>query len=58
MEAILIIIAVHANDPNDIPGTIKLSFPSIVQCEKARETLEYNLKFKQFIVESKCERKS
>lgn len=57
MEAILIIIAVHSNDPKDIPGQVWILFPSMQQCEKARETIEYQLKFKQFIVESKCQKK-
>lgn len=58
MEAILIIIAVHSNNPKDIPGRLELKLPSIEVCEKVKDTIVYELKFKQFVLESKCEKRS
>ena len=58
MEAILIITAVHINNPKDIPATLWMTFPSISECEKAKQSIEYNFKFKQFVVDAKCQKKS
>jgi len=58
MEAILIILAVHSKNPNDIPGRLEISFPSIESCERAKETIKYDLKFKQFILDAKCQKRS
>lgn len=58
MEAILIIIAVHSKNTNDIPGRLEIAFDSIEECERARSTINYELKFKQFIVQSQCVKKS
>lgn len=58
MEIILLILAVHSKDPSDIPGRVQLSFSSIEECEKAKNTLSYELKFKQFILEAKCVKRS
>lgn len=57
MEAILIILAVHSKNPNDIPGRLELTFSSMQECERAKETIKYDLKFKQFILDAKCQRK-
>jgi hypothetical protein len=54
MEIFLIIIAVNANNPEDIPGKVSIKLSSIEECIKAKETIDYKLKFKQFIIESKC----
>ena len=58
MEAILIIIAVHTKDPKDIPAKVWFEFPSIQECEKVKNTMQFDFKFKQFIAEVKCQRKS
>lgn len=58
MEAILIILAVHSKNPNDIPGKLEITFPSVEQCENAKNSIKYDLKFKQFILDAKCLRKS
>jgi hypothetical protein len=54
----LIIIAVHINDPSDIPGRVELSFHDQQSCESAMSTIKYYLKFKSFKVEAKCEKRS
>lgn len=51
---LLILIAVHINDPSDIPGKIELQFDNQPTCEKILSTLKYELKFKSFKVEGKC----
>ena len=53
---ILILIAVNIHNPNDIPGQIVLSFDTEQECLKAEQSVEWNLKFKNFKVESKCEK--
>lgn len=58
MEAILIIIAVHSKNPNDIPGRLEIRLPSMEVCEKVKESIVYELKFKQFVLESRCEKRS
>ena len=54
MKALLLILAVNSINADDIPGRVSLEFPSMQQCIDAKETINYNLKFKQFIIESKC----
>ena len=55
---ILIILAVHLNDPKDIPGKVTLEFPTQVECERAKSTMTSSLKFESFKVISQCQRKS
>lgn len=57
MEWILLITAMHVNDPKDIPATMTLRTQSQEECERIAETLEYTLKFKQFKLEAKCLKK-
>jgi len=52
----MILIAVHVNDPKDIPGRIELVFQDKVVCEQTLKTLTYQLKFNQFKIEGKCVR--
>jgi hypothetical protein len=54
MEVILLILAVHSKNQNDIPGRLELTFSSLEHCETVRQTIKYDLKFKQFILDSKC----
>jgi hypothetical protein len=58
MMWLLILIAVHINDPNDIPGRIELQFDNQKTCEHVLSTLKYDLKFKNFKVEGKCQKQS
>ena len=54
---IMILIAVHANNPADIPGRITLEFRTQQQCVDALHTMKYWLKFESFRVEGRCEQK-
>ena len=51
---VLIILAIHVNDPEDIPGKVQLQFQSLQECQQAQSTISYNLKFKSFKVISEC----
>lgn len=51
---ILILTAVHVNNPNDRPGRIEVVMQNREQCELARQNYTYELKFKSFTVEAVC----
>ena len=53
---LMILIAVHMNNPNDIPGRITLQFQTQQQCEQSLQTMAYWLKFEQFKIEGKCQK--
>ena len=53
---LMMLIAVHINNPNDIPGRISLQFQTQQQCEQTLQTMTYWLKFDQFKVEGKCQK--
>lgn len=53
---LMILIAVHINDPKDIPGKITLEFTNEQQCEQTLRTMTYWLKFEQFKVIGKCQK--
>jgi hypothetical protein len=54
---LLLLIAVHVTDPNDIPGRIQLEFPSEEACRAALKSMSYQLKFDRFKVEGSCKRR-
>jgi hypothetical protein len=54
---LLILLAVHKTDPNDIPGRVTLEFESQVACERSLNTMSYWLKFDTFKVEGRCIKK-
>ena len=54
----MILIAVHLNDPADIPARMTMDFPDQQSCEQAKSSLTYWVKFKNFKVEALCQRKS
>jgi len=54
---LLMLIAVHVNDPKDIPGRIELTFQDRVSCEQSLQSMTYWLKFSQFKIEGKCVKK-
>ena len=58
MEWILLITAIHVNDPKDIPARIELRFETEQQCQQAAQTLDYWIKFKQFTLEAQCQKES
>lgn len=51
---LLIVIAVHVNNPADVPGMVEIQMPSQQTCEQALSSLKYELKFQSFKVEAKC----
>jgi hypothetical protein len=51
---LMILIAVHLNDPKDIPGKITLEFQDQISCEKSLQSMNYWLKFDSFKVEGRC----
>jgi hypothetical protein len=53
---ILILIAVHVNNPQDVPGRIELAFKDQMSCEIALMSMKFELKFKNFKVEGVCKR--
>ena len=53
---ILLILAVNINNPSDVPGRVSIRFETEQQCLKARQSLEYKLKFDSFKVISECKK--
>jgi hypothetical protein len=54
---LLILLAVHSNDPKDIPGRIELTFQDRSICEQTLQSMTYWLKFNQFKIEGRCIKK-
>jgi len=55
---LMILIAVHINDPKDIPGKVYLEFPDQISCEQTAKTMTFWLKFESFKVQAQCLKKS
>lgn len=55
---LLIILAVHTQDPKDVPGRVTLEFYTEQECLAAQRTIQYQLKFPQFKVVSQCQKQS
>ena len=53
---LLVIIAMHVNDPKDQPGRIELTFQDQKTCEQVLSTMKYDLKFKTFKVQGSCQK--
>jgi len=53
----MILIAVHMNDPKDIPGKVTLEFQDQSTCEQTLKTMTFWLKFDSFKIEGKCVKK-
>jgi len=51
---ILLIIVVHANNPNDIPGWSRVPMPNQAVCEQARADMTAWLKFESFRIQAQC----
>ena len=51
---ILIILAVHINNPKDVPGRIELKFADQPSCEQALSSMKWQLKFDSFKIDGKC----
>ena len=54
---VLVLLAMHINDPKDIPGRIELNFRDRESCEQTLQSMTYWLKFNQFKIEGKCVKK-
>jgi len=52
----MILIAIHIKNPDDIPGKITLQFESQQQCEQSLQSMTYWLKFDKFKVVGKCQK--
>ena len=55
---ILLLIAVHVSDARDIPARVQIPFESLEACESARTNFTYWIKFNNFKVIARCEKKS
>jgi hypothetical protein len=54
---ILVIIAVHMNNPSDIPGKIWIEFSNQQECQQALNSMTSWLKFSNFKVVGECMKK-
>jgi hypothetical protein len=54
MMWLMILIAVHINNPKDIPGRVELQLPSQQICEQTLTTMKWQLKFENFKVVGEC----
>jgi hypothetical protein len=57
MSWILLILVVNITDPKDIPGKVTLEFANETQCEEAKQSMTYWLKFDTFKVQAQCLKK-
>lgn len=55
---LMILIAVHTNNPTDIPGRIVLEVGSQQQCEEMLGTMTWWLKFPAFKIQGQCQKKN
>ena len=55
---LMILIAVNINNPQDRPGRVELIFPDQNTCERVLQTMTYELKFRSFRVEGRCQKLS
>lgn len=53
---LLILVAVHVNNPKDIPGKIEIPFPNQQACETAQSNIKWQLKFDTFKIIATCEK--
>jgi hypothetical protein len=52
----LLLIAVHINNPRDIPATVQIPFESQAACEHAKSNMTYWIKFENFKVIGECKK--
>jgi hypothetical protein len=53
---LMILIAVHLNDPKDIPARVQMEFETQQACERAKSSLAYWVKFESFKVVAECKK--
>jgi hypothetical protein len=51
---LLIVMAVHLDNPQDIPGRVEIVMPSQEVCQQAITTIKYELKFRSYKIEAQC----
>jgi hypothetical protein len=54
---IMVLLAIHAKNPDDIPARVYLDFPTEEACRASARSLTYWLKFDSFKITAHCERK-
>jgi len=54
----LVIIAMHINDPGNQPGRVELEFKDRTSCESALASMKYELKFKNYKIVGECKKQS
>lgn len=54
---ILLLTAIHLNNPNDIPAKITIEFETETQCLEALKTIDYKIKYSNYKIEPKCYQK-
>jgi len=57
MMWLMILVAVHIHNPNDIPGRIELTFQDQKTCQQTLDTIKWWLKFDNFKITGRCEKK-
>ena len=55
---ILILLAVHSNNLQDIPGRVSIEFATESECLRAQSTVQYWLKFDSFKISTRCQKQS
>lgn len=54
---VLVLLAIHTKNLDDIPGRVYLEFPTKEACEASAKSMTYWLKFDSFRVTAYCEKK-
>jgi hypothetical protein len=54
---VLMLLSISITNPNDIPGVVTLDFETQAQCEAAKTSMTYWLKFDTFKVTAECLKK-
>lgn len=54
---IMIIIAVHINNPTDIPGRVEIEMPSLEICQDSLKSIKSWIKFTNFKITAICQQK-
>lgn len=54
---LMILMAVHINDPRDVPAKMTLEFPDQQTCEQSAKSMTYWVKFESFKIDVKCIKK-
>lgn len=57
MEWILLLTAMHINNPNNIPATVSMKFDTEKACLEAKNSVEYKIKYESYKMVAECQRK-